>query len=154
MQLPRLLLALIDPASAAMNAPNRRNSRKVYRGGAIFGPGVPGGSRQATQEELAAFGQRAEQRRRGGEQAPGGVHPDQRAAELAARELISTGTATLHGTKGILRPEVIKFWHGDSILHISVQDRPGESMTRIPRRLGPEHEELITAYLIAQLRRG
>jgi hypothetical protein len=153
MRLPRLLLALIDPASAAMHAPNRRNRRKVYRGGAIFGPGVPGGSRQATQEELAAFRQRAEQRIREDGNPPG-VHPDQHAAELAACELISTGAATLHGTKGTLRAEVINFWHGDSILHISAQDRPSESTTRIPRRLGPEHEELITAYLIAQLRRG
>lgn len=152
MRLPRLLFALIDPAGAAMHAPNPRNRRRVYRGGAIWGPGVPGGSRQATQEELVALRQRAEQRLRE-DGTPSGAHPDQHAAELAARELISTGAATLHGTKGTVRAHVIGYWHGDSILHISAQDRRSQSKARIPRRLGPEHEELITAYLIAQLRR-
>jgi hypothetical protein len=150
MRLPRLLFALIDPASAAMHSPNRRSHRPVYRGGAVFGPGVPGGSRQASKEEIAAFRQRARQRHPA-EGMPAGSHPDRRAAELAARELISTGAATLHGTTGTLRAQVVRFWHGDSILHISAQDRPSESMTRIPRRLGAEHEQLITDYLLERL---
>ena len=52
MRLPRLLLALIDPASAAMDSRNWSRRRPLYRGGAVFGSGVPGGSRQATPEEI------------------------------------------------------------------------------------------------------
>jgi hypothetical protein len=148
MRLPRLLLALIDPASAAMDSRNWSRRRPLYRGGAVFGSGVPGGSRQATPEEIEAIRRHSQQQQRA-EGSPVGSHPHQHAAELAARELIRTGTATLHGTERTLCAKVIRFWHGDSILIISTLGTPAKSMTRIPRRLGPEHENLIASYLIS-----
>jgi len=52
MQLPRPLVKVIDPATAYMQARSPRPSGPAFRGGAIFGPGVPGGARQATFQEL------------------------------------------------------------------------------------------------------
>jgi hypothetical protein len=74
MRLPRLLLALIDPASAAMDSRNWSRRRPLYRGGAVFGSGVPGGSRQATPEEIEAIRRHSQQQQRA-EGSPVGSHP-------------------------------------------------------------------------------
>ena len=64
MQLPAALVNVIDPANGYFEKcrPGRRE-RPIYRGGAIFGPGVPGGSRQATEEEIHAIRRAADERR-------------------------------------------------------------------------------------------
>lgn len=53
-------MRLLDPADAYMGVRSLRYRDPIYQGGAIFGPGVPGGSRQATQEELDAMRQSAD----------------------------------------------------------------------------------------------
>jgi hypothetical protein len=50
--LPWLLLRVVDPANAYLGGNARRRRGPTYRGGAVFGPDVPGGSRQVTAEEI------------------------------------------------------------------------------------------------------
>lgn len=55
MRIPRLFLRVIDPAQMYFDRVSRIPQEPAYRGGAVFGPCVPGGSRQATDDELAEF---------------------------------------------------------------------------------------------------
>jgi hypothetical protein len=48
MQLPRLLVKVIDPAGVYLQDSSPRLPGSLFRGGAVCGPGVPGGARQAT----------------------------------------------------------------------------------------------------------
>lgn len=60
MQLPRLLVKVIDPAGVYMQDRSPRRPGSIFRGGAVFAPGVPGGARQATCQELVEMRAQAE----------------------------------------------------------------------------------------------
>ena len=55
MALPWPLLWLIDPAGAYWARRTPRPDGPTFHRGVVFGPGVPDGARQATEEELAAM---------------------------------------------------------------------------------------------------
>jgi len=59
MQLPRWIVKVIDPVTVYMQDSSPRLKGPMFRGGAVFGPGVPGGARQATPEELDEMRARA-----------------------------------------------------------------------------------------------
>lgn len=94
MQLPRPLVKVIDPATAYMQARSPRPSGPVFRGGAIFGPGVPGGARQATFQELEEMRAHTEAARY-----EDAMHErpsvDPAVTSAAARQLIDRGRTTL-----------------------------------------------------------
>lgn len=137
-RLPAPLLRLIDPASGYFDrhVPGTAGDGPVFRGGAVFGPGVPGGSRQATDEERAALAEDAarhlsdheaalaEARRRWAPQLEG-----------AARELLATGATTILLGARTVEARLVGFWHGDSVLHTWTRgpEEHGETLSRISR---------------------
>lgn len=140
MQLPAILVRLIDPANGYFEKQRpRRHDRPVYRGGAIFGPGVPGGSRQATHEEVEAM--RSRSRDWPDRQRPELTAAQQDEVAAAIRSLRMTGHADLGSGADRVEARIIKFWHGDSIL--AVMRDSGSSLTRIPRRPGAHDREFM-----------
>jgi hypothetical protein len=94
MQLPRLLAKVIDPAGVYMQGRSPRRPGPIFSGGAVFGPGVPGGARQATCQELVEMRAQAETVRREFE----GVSRrpvDPSIVSHAAHELIERGTTAM-----------------------------------------------------------
>jgi len=153
--LPRLLRWLVDPASVyfADHAPRRGRLRRGgprYREAAVFGPDVPGGSRQATPEEIADLRRRASQERADADAA---LRPpvDPAALSQAARDLLTQGWATLGTSPHLRHARVVRFWHGDSVLDVTDETGRSRSLARIPRKLGPEHEAVLTDYLATHL---
>jgi hypothetical protein len=147
MALPWPVLWLIDPAGAYWERRTPTPSGPTFVGGAVFGPGVPGGSRQATPEELDAMALDArpgvEQYERDLEDAARRWAPELRAA---ADRLVEDGRARLQLGGIDVDARVVRFWRGDSLLEIRHR-RPGgegESRTRIPRQPPPE---LLADYL-------
>jgi len=148
MQLPRPLVKVIDPATAYMQAPSPRPSGPAFRGGAIFGPGVPGGARQATFQELEEMRAHTEAARYedASRERPS---VDPAVTSAAARQLIDRGRTTLPSGDRELTAHVVTFWHGESVLQIAV-DGPGigsSSMSRVSRKLTAEHQQILTSYL-------
>ena len=146
--LPRLLMRLVDPAGAylADHAPRRGGPR--YREAAVFGPDVPGGSRQATPEEIADFRRSAAHRH--ADAAPR-LPVDPAALSQAARDLLTQGRATLGTSPRTVHARVVRFWHGDCVLDVTDETGWSRSLARIPRNLGPEHEAVLTGYLAEHL---
>src|SRR5687768_9270303 len=120
MKLPWPLLWLIDPAGAYWARHTPEPDGPAYRGGAVFGPGVPGGSRQATDEELAAMALWAEP---GVSDTERSIEEAERrwASELrpAAERLLSEGTASLRFDDRSVEARIVRFWRGDSLLETS-----------------------------------
>lgn len=152
--LPRLLMWLVDPANVyfADHTPRRGRPRRGprYRGAAVFGPDVPGGSRQATPEEIAELRRRAPSSRADADAAP---RPpvDPAALAQAARDLLTQGWATLGTSPHLVHARVVRFWHGDCVLDVTDEAGRSRSLARIPRHLGPEHEAVLTGYLAEHL---
>ena len=154
MQLPRLLVRLIDPATAYMQGRSPRRSGPIFRGGAVFGPGV-GGARQATPEELEHMRTEAEdfhldaRTRRGPD-----IDPAMTGA--AGNQLIEQGRTTIHVGERELSAHIITFCHGDSLLEIDVhaRDMSSSSRVRVPRRLSVQHLPMLTEYLTDALQAG
>ena len=150
MTLPWPVLWLIDPAGAYMARRTPRIRGPVYTGGAVYGPDVPGGSRQATEEELRAM------RSWRPDVDPEEVDPGEVAADLerrygselrrAAEQLCSSGTADLRMDGRHVQARVVRFWRGDSLLETTTTGPVdhGESRTRIPRQPDPG---LLVGYL-------
>ncbi len=155
MQLPRLLVRLIDPATAYMQGRSPRRSGPIFRGGAVFGPGVEGGARQATPEELEHMRTEAEdshleaRTRRGPD-----IDPAMTGA--AGNQLIEQGRTTIHVGERELSAHIITFCHGDSLLEIDVhaRDMSSSSRVRVPRRLSVQHLPMLTEYLTDALQAG
>jgi hypothetical protein len=166
--LPRLLVGIFDPAGRYMRKHDRahplRQRRKTslmssrhrpFVGGAVFGPDVPGGARQATAEELASMRERAQQhqarhefalesvRSRWGEQ-----------ALVCARDLLGSGTTVLSVDGGQVRGHLVRFWRGDNVLELSSSshDTGSGSMTRLSRGRNTS-AEAIAHYLIHEVAR-
>lgn len=153
MQLPRLLVKVIDPATVYMQDRSPRRSGPMFHGGAVFGPGVEGGARQATPAELEHMRIEAE-----------GFHFDARAhrrpdidpavTAAAVNQLIELGRTTIHWGGRDLSALIITFWHGDSLLEITVDASdlsPSSSTARVPRGLSVKHIPMLTEYLISAL---
>jgi hypothetical protein len=154
MQLPWPVLWLIDPAGAYWARRTPEPDGPTYRGGVVFGPGVPGGSRQATAEELEAMALWAEPE--SGDHERSIEEAERRwASELrqAAERLLSDGTASLRLDGRSVEARIVRFWRGDSLLEVRYRlpDGEGESRTRIPRRPEPD---LLVDYLARAATKG
>jgi hypothetical protein len=147
MALPRALLLLIDPAQVYVDrhaADRRQHGPPLHPGAAVSGPGVPGGSRPATDDERVALAEEAARYRGDHEAALTDVR--RRWApqlERAAEELLDTGTTHVRLADRTVDARMITFWRGDHLLQ-TVTQAPrggGRSLTRIsrdPRRGGPD----------------
>lgn len=121
-----------------------------------MGPGIPGGSRQATPEELAAMSDQARPLREHYETVLAQVlaeHGEQ--LHSTARELLVNGRARATVAAVTLDAVLLSFWRGDRILRIeqTTLDRAsaGSSLTRFPRRDRPDSEEIIAHHLASSL---
>jgi hypothetical protein len=141
MTLPWPILWLIDPAGAYWSRRTPPPDGPVFSGGVVFGPDVPGGSRQATEQELEEMRARTEpaidlyERR---------IEDVERrwGAELhrAAERLVSEGRARLDVNGRSVEARIVRFWRGDSLLETATRgpDGQGESRTRIRRNERPD----------------
>jgi hypothetical protein len=141
----RLLLRVFDPAllyfernSGTTVRRPRAYGRAMYRGGAIFGPGVPGGSRQASEVELPEMRERSlsllNERR---EHAQDVRDRYGALVDAAARALVETGVGVILMPTGRLDARIVRFWHGGSTLAMQWQLASGDfgsSITRLERR--------------------
>lgn len=145
-QLPRWMVKVIDPVTGYMQ--DARPSGPMFHGGAIFGPGVPGGARQATPEELDEMRAEAEAVHRRTE-ARQRRHVDPAVTATAGQALIDQGRTSIRWGEQELSAQIRTFWHGDSLLTVSVHgpDRDSSSTTRIPRHLTDTHLPMLAAYL-------
>src|SRR5688500_18249887 len=141
MKLPWPLLWLIDPAGAYWARHTPEPDGPVYRGGAVFGPDVPGGSRQATGEEIEAMALWGAPRVADhGESVACVERRWGRELGQAADRLLAEGTASLRRGGRSVEARLVRFWRGDSLLETSTSGprRGGGSRTRISRRAAPE----------------
>ena len=140
MSLPWPLLWLIDPAGAYWARRTPRARGPVFRRAAVFGPGVPGGSRQATDAEIAALD--AEFGRHAGEHE---ALDRRRAPELlaAAQRLVADGAVAFRIEERSVDARIVRFWRGDSLLETrtTAPGAAGESRTRVSRN--PRPDELV-----------
>lgn len=139
MALPWVVLWVIAPAQAYVQrhsqAP-RPGRSAVPRQAVVFGPGVPGGSRDATADELAAMAEESVGHRADHEAAL--AEAKRRwAPELrrAADELRDRGTMQLVLGDRRVDARLIRFWHGDHLLQTATRgpDGGGESLSCISR---------------------
>ena len=155
MQLPRFLVKMIGPGTVYMQDRSPRRPGPIFRGGAVFGPGIPGGARQATYQELVEMRAQAETARREFE----GVSRrpvDPSITSHAAHELIERGTTTMHVGNRELTAHVVRFWRGECVLEITVAGAGAQSssMSKVSRRLTTEHEPILAGYLTDALQTG
>lgn len=142
-RLPRLFMLLLDPAGVYFADHTAVQRGPVHREAAVFGSGVPGGSRQASEAEIRTF---RERRERQGAAPPG--PREWSVSEVVTRavaDLQRSGSAVLAGPDGEVRARVLRFWRGDSILEISSRNR--QSRARIPRDIDPGKEGILARYL-------
>ena len=134
MALPWRLLWLVDPAGAHLARPAPGPRGPVFRRAAVFGPGIPGGSRQATDEEIAAMDAAFSRPGGQGEASLDEVVPSQ--VREAAQRLARDGAAGLAVDDRRVEARVVRFWRGDGILEVgtTAPDRTSTSKIRIPRR--------------------
>jgi hypothetical protein len=118
-----------------------------------MGPGIPGGSRQATADELSAMRGDAHTRRASFEAILAQVHAehDERLRD-AARELLSHGRARVVLPSATLEAQLLSFWRGSRILRIDQACVNGagsaaSSMIRFPRHDRPDSDEVVAEYL-------
>jgi len=131
-----------------------RGGGKPFRGGAVFGPAVPGGARQATDGEMALIRERAAATRRRHEEAV--TRARQRwwgEAMTCARHLLEKGTGRMLTDDGEVAGRLVRFWRGDAVLELRgtrTDGRPaGSSMARLSR--GHETPDAVATYLINQV---
>ncbi len=152
-QLPRWIVKVIDPVTGYMQDRSPRPRGPMFRGGAVYGPGVPGGARQATDEELEEMRAESEaaHRRAAARQWP---PVDPTVTATAGQQLIDQGSASIRRGGRELSAQIRTFWHGDSLLDISVHgpERDSSSRSRIPRHLTDQHLSMLAAYLAHALR--
>ncbi len=167
-----MIVHRFDPAQAYMDAahPTKRHHGRrgpPYREAAVFGPGVPGGSRQMTEEELAPLRSRADERQTARHDSIARVQ--ERFSDVLlvkAAELASNGVVTIATTVGSVDARIVRFWRGNAVLeievlvpsscqrqaakilligdHVSDACVLGRYLTRFVARLGPDVEVLGT----------
>jgi hypothetical protein len=140
MALPWPLLWLLDPAGAYWARRTPRPHGPVHRGAAVFGPGVPGGSRQATDEEIRAM--TADRSGIAEHEAAIDETRDRWSTELrqAADELLRGSSVSLRLPGRSIDARIVRFWRGDHLLETRTTrpDEEGSSRTRISRRAGTD----------------
>jgi hypothetical protein len=147
MALPRPLLRLIDPAGAYWERVSPRPRGPLHSRAAVFGPGLPEGGRQATEEEIRAMDAEAVAATRRYEADVEDVerrYSDE--LRRVAERLLVDGAAIFRLEGRSVEARVVRFWRGDALLETSTTgpDGEGSSRTRIPRRPDPE---LLVGYL-------
>jgi hypothetical protein len=150
MTVPWPVLWLVDPAGAYLARRSPRPRGPVFYRAAVFGPEVPGGSRQATDEEIAAM--EAASSERGQEEAEHDAVPSA-AVRAAAQRLVRDGAADLVIDDRRVETRIVRFWRGDSLLEVETTARDGtrSSRIRIPRRPGMG---LLADHLVMELSDG
>lgn len=150
MQLPRWIVKIIDPFTVYMQDRSPRLKGPMFRGAAVFGPAAPGLARQVTPEQLDEMRARASAVRR--EQKTHGYLASLEVG-TAAQQLMDQGKTTLRSGECVLSANIVTFWHGDSVLHISVHatNRAFGSSSRIPRNLTDQHLPMLASYLAEAL---
>ena len=138
MQLPRFLIRLFDPAQGYFDQQHPRPPRApVHREAVVFGPGVPGGSRAPTADELADMRRTAAGHRADHEAAVAAAR-ERWAVQLrqAADELLEGGATRLRLGDRTIDARIVSFWRGDDVLHITETgpNEGAESISRISRR--------------------
>jgi hypothetical protein len=160
MGLPGWLIGLIDPASREFERDRRSHGLapprgRSFRGGAVMGPGIPGGARQATPEELAIMSVKGDRRRRHEEGVLAQVLAENgEQLRSTARELLANGRAGVAIAAVTLDAELLTFWRGDRILRIrrsTSETSAGSSLVRLPRRDRPDSEATVALYLASSL---
>lgn len=121
-----------------------------------MGPDIPGGSRQATPEELATMSAQTGRIRARYETILAQVlaeHGEQ--LRSTAQEVLAHGRVRAVIAAVTIDAELLNFWRGDRILRIerTTRDRAlaGSSLTRFPRHDRPDSEEIIAHYLASSL---
>jgi hypothetical protein len=121
-----------------------------------MGPGIPGGSRQATTEELAAMLARADGLRRHHQTVFAEVLTEHgELLRTAARNVLSNGLAQVILESVNMDADLLNFWRGDRVLRIRSSSRArasaSSSLARFPRRDRPDSEGIISRYLASSL---
>ena len=123
----------------------------------MFGPGVPGGARQATDEELGVMRVQSLASRRSFEAILADVLREhgERLCDCA-RKLLAEGRCRGAFGPDALEARLLRFWRGDRVLRIEY-DAAGSassrfsSVSRIPRHDSPDTEQILVHYLAAGL---
>lgn len=160
MALPRLLLRVIDPAQVYVDRHSlarHRGGPPLHRQAAVFGPGVPGGSRVATADEVAAMAEEGVRRRADHEAALAAAKrrwPLQ--LQRAADELLDQGSTQIVLGDRTVDARVIRFWRGDHLLHTATRgpDGGGESLSRISRHPRRDSTDVLVEYLVRAATKG
>ena len=161
LHLPQRLIGLFDPATAEFERERRhregrrpfRRRRRPFRGGAVFGPGVPGGARQATPDELAGMRAAAEGRRQEHHEVLARCRRTHATAfQDAAASLRDRGEARLQLDGVELEARLLQFWRGSRVLRIEAHRVGGDAdrssaMVRMPRHDSPDVDGLIVDQL-------
>jgi hypothetical protein len=121
----------------------------MSRGGAVYGPGVEGGARQATPEELAEIRARHEDDESQGERgyASGDIDPE--ALRQAVQDLMLGRETKWRGGSDTLTARLVTFWRGDAVLDIRVTG-PGiasSDLTRVTRQRCAADDEVFAEFL-------
>jgi hypothetical protein len=146
-------MRLIDPAQAYFDEHRLDRGpghQPVHRGAVVFGPGVPGGGRRATDAEQAALAEEAARSRTDHEADLADVvqrwGPE---LDRAADELLTVGATELVLGDRTVHARLVRFWRGDNVLETSTQapHSDGRSLSRVsrdPRRGG---RDVLAAHL-------
>lgn len=152
MRIPALFFKIIDPASAHFGRETPKPGGPTYHGGVVFGPDVPGGSRQATDDELLKLDDEPQVPR--AYEAETDTVWQQYSDELrsTAIGLLAGETVTFTCVAGRLEARILRFWRGDSLLevyrHGTIGNSSGRSLTRIGRSPAVD---TIAQYLLFQV---
>jgi len=118
MRVPRLVTCVVDPANVYFDDHSPRRTGRPKYATVVFGPGVAGGSREATPEEAEAIRRRAKRLRDTEDPAPE-LAFDNEQLQQAAADLISAGVATIGAPPKVVDARIVRFWRGDSILEVT-----------------------------------
>ena len=124
---------------------------------AIYGPGVSGGSRAATETERAELAEEAIGHRDDYEAAIGDAKRRwARQLERAADELLTTGATEVRLGGRAVEGRIIEFWRGDHVLRAATRgpNGSGESLSRIKRDRRGERAEVLIDYLARAATKG
>jgi hypothetical protein len=162
---PRIVsfvIGLVDPAYRYMEqrhpgrrGPHRRGRRPRCIQDAAAGACTPGGERPTSLDEVWPTRERREQMlARHAAAVQAAEHRWGRQARTSAGELVRDGVTVLQlDNEQQVRGRVIRFWRGDSVLHLTDVDpdgeRGGESKTRLSRGQDTD-ADLMAFYLLQQ----
>ncbi|GII25792.1 hypothetical protein [Planosporangium mesophilum] len=160
------LVELYDPAARYLrrhggrlrSRPRRRATdpgAAAFGSAVVFGPGVPGGARPATPEEMSDLSGRAgrhRDRHRAAVEAARRRWGDR--ALACARELLEHGSTVLPVDNATVRGRLVRLWRGDSVLELRASRDSGttgsstttSSLTRLSRR--HQDPQVIAEYLV------